>query len=243
MFLDVDQLCVSYPKRANPSVDRVTLGLHAGQMGVLIGSSGCGKTSLLRAVAGLEQASAGEIRLAQSVVSSANEHVAPEARQIGMVFQDFALFPHLTVHDNVSFGLNKQPPAQREARVREVLALVGLSTSSQRYPHELSGGQQQRVALARAIVNKPAILLADEPTGNLDPNTSADIVNLLEKISQSGTTIVMATHDVGIVDRLKRRVIELKHGVIVRDDKKSGYETALPNTDQVQTIEPSGEQA
>jgi cell division transport system ATP-binding protein len=96
--------------------------------------------------------------------------------------------------------------------------------------------------LARAIVNKPAILLADEPTGNLDPNTSADIVNLLEKISQSGTTIVMATHDVGIVNRLKRRVIELKHGVIVRDDKKSGYETALPNTDQVQTIEPAGEE-
>ena len=128
-------------------------------------------------------------------------------------------------------------------RVRTLLEQLDLADKHDTITGELSRGEQQRVALARAIVNKPAILLADEPTGNLDPNTSADIVNLLEKISQSGTTIVMATHDVGIVNRLKRRVIELKHGVIVRDDKKSGYETALPNTDQVQTIEPSGEQA
>ena len=150
MFLDVAQLSVSYPERTRPSVDRVTLGLRAGEMGVLIGPSGCGKTTLLRAVAGLERASAGEIRLAQLVVSSASVHVAPEARRIGMVFQDYALFPHLTVHDNVSFGLHKQPRAEREARVREVLALVGLASSAQRFPHELSGGQQQRVALARA---------------------------------------------------------------------------------------------
>ena len=196
MFLDVDQLCVSYPKRANPSVDRVTLGLHAGQMGVLIGSSGCGKTSLLRAVAGLEQASAGEIRLAQSVVSSANEHVAPEARQIGMVFQDFALFPHLTVHDNVSFGLNKQPPAQREARVREVLALVGLSTSSQRYPHELSGGQQQRVALARALAPKPQLLLLDEPFSSLDVELRERLALEVRSIlKEAQTTALFVTHD------------------------------------------------
>jgi len=196
MFLDVDQLCVSYPKRANPSVDRVTLGLRAGQMGVLIGSSGCGKTSLLRAVAGLEQASAGEIRLAQSVVSSANEHVAPEARQIGMVFQDFALFPHLTVHDNVSFGLNKQPPAQREARVREVLALVGLSTSSQRYPHELSGGQQQRVALARALAPKPQLLLLDEPFSSLDVELRERLALEVRSIlKEAQTTALFVTHD------------------------------------------------
>jgi len=148
MFLDIAQLSVSYPERNRLSVDRVSLSLRAGEMGVLIGPSGCGKTTLLRAVAGLEPASAGEIRLAKSVVSSANAHVAPEARRIGMVFQDYALFPHLTVHDNVSFGLYKQPRAEREARVREVLALVGLSSNAQRYPHELSGGQQQRVALA-----------------------------------------------------------------------------------------------
>jgi iron(III) transport system ATP-binding protein len=196
MFLDVDQLCVSYPKRINPSVDRVTLGLQAGEMGVLIGSSGCGKTSLLRAVAGLERASAGEIRLAQSVVSSANEHVAPEARQIGMVFQDFALFPHLTVHDNVSFGLNKQSPAQREARVREVLALVGLSTSSQRYPHELSGGQQQRVALARALAPKPQLLLLDEPFSSLDVELRERLALEVRSIlKEAQTTALFVTHD------------------------------------------------
>jgi iron(III) transport system ATP-binding protein len=165
-------------------------------MGVLIGSSGCGKTSLLRAVAGLEQVSAGEIRLAQSVVSSANEHVAPEARQIGMVFQDFALFPHLTVRDNVSFGLNKQPPAQREARVREVLALVGLSTSSQRYPHELSGGQQQRVALARALAPKPQLLLLDEPFSSLDVELRERLALEVRSIlKEAQTTALFVTHD------------------------------------------------
>jgi iron(III) transport system ATP-binding protein len=168
MFLDVAQLSVSYPERTRPSVDRVTLGLRAGEMGVLIGPSGCGKTTLLRAVAGLERASAGDILLAQSVVSNGRVHVAPEARRIGMVFQDYALFPHLSVQDNVSFGLHKFPRAERETRVREVLSLVGLSTSAQRYPHELSGGQQQRVALARAIVSQPKVLLLDEPLSNLD---------------------------------------------------------------------------
>ncbi len=196
MFLDVDQLCVRYPKRDKPSVDRVTLGLQAGEMGVLIGSSGCGKTSLLRAVAGLEQASAGEIRLAQSVVSSANEHLAPEARQIGMVFQDFALFPHLTVHDNVSFGLNKQSPAERQARVREVLALVGLSKSTQRYPHELSGGQQQRVALARALAPKPQLLLLDEPFSNLDVELRERLALEVRGIlKEAQITALFVTHD------------------------------------------------
>ena len=166
MFLDVAQLSVSYPERSRPSVDKVTLSLRAGEMGVLIGPSGCGKTTLLRAVAGLEPVDAGEVRLAQSVVSSASVHVAPEARRIGMVFQDYALFPHLSVHDNVGFGLHKQPRAAREARVREVLALVGLSTSAQRYPYELSGGQQQRVALARALAPQPQLLLLDEPFSN-----------------------------------------------------------------------------
>jgi iron(III) transport system ATP-binding protein len=147
-------------------------------------------------VAGLEQASAGEIRLAQSVVSSANEHVAPEARQIGMVFQDFALFPHLTVHDNVSFGLNKQPPVQREARVREVLALVGLSMSSQRYPHELSGGQQQRVALARALAPKPQLLLLDEPFSNLDVELRERLALEVRSIlKEAQTTALFVTHD------------------------------------------------
>ena len=196
MFLDVAQLSVSYPKGTRPSVDRVTLGLHAGEMGVLIGPSGCGKTTLLRAVAGLERASAGEIRLAQSVVSSASVQVAPEARRIGMVFQDYALFPHLSVEDNVSFGLHKKPRAEREARVREVLALVGLASSAQRYPHELSGGQQQRVALARALAPNPQLLLLDEPFSNLDVELRERLALEVRGIlKEAQTTALFVTHD------------------------------------------------
>jgi iron(III) transport system ATP-binding protein len=177
-------------------VDRVTLGLHAGEMGVLIGPSGCGKTTLLRAVAGLERVCAGDIRLAQSVVSSAKVHVAPEARRIGMVFQDYALFPHLSVQDNVSFGLNKLPRAERETRVREVLSLVGLSTSAQRYPHELSGGQQQRVALARALAPKPQLLLLDEPFSNLDVELRERLALEVRSIlKEAQTTALFVTHD------------------------------------------------
>jgi iron(III) transport system ATP-binding protein len=172
------------------------LGLHAGEMGVLIGPSGCGKTTLLRAVAGLERVCAGDIRLAQSVVSSAKVHVAPEARRIGMVFQDYALFPHLSVQDNVSFGLNKLPRAERETRVREVLSLVGLSTSAQRYPHELSGGQQQRVALARALAPKPQLLLLDEPFSNLDVELRERLALEVRSIlKEAQTTALFVTHD------------------------------------------------
>ncbi len=196
MFLDIAQLSVSYPERNRPSVDRVTLGLRAGEMGVLIGPSGCGKTTLLRAVAGLERASAGAIRLAHAVVSSADAHVAPEARRIGMVFQDYALFPHLSVQDNISFGLHKLPRAEREARVREVLTLVGLSTSAQRYPHELSGGQQQRVALARALAPKPQLLLLDEPFSNLDVELRERLAMEVRGIlKEAQTTALFVTHD------------------------------------------------
>ena len=196
MFLDVAQLSVSYPDRSRPSVDRVTLSLRAGEMGVLIGPSGCGKTTLLRAVAGLERVSAGDIRLAQAMVSSGHVHVAPEARRIGMVFQDYALFPHLSVQDNVSFGLHKLPRAEREARVREVLALVGLSSSAQRFPHELSGGQQQRVALARALAPKPQLLLLDEPFSNLDVELRERLALEVRGIlKEAQTTALFVTHD------------------------------------------------
>jgi iron(III) transport system ATP-binding protein len=196
MFLDVHDLQVRYPGRDKAAVERVSFGLNKGQMGVLIGPSGCGKTTLLRAVAGLEPVSAGEIRLAQSVVSSGQVHVAPEARRIGMVFQDYALFPHLSVHDNVGFGLHKQPRAEREARVREVLAMVGLSSSTQRYPHELSGGQQQRVALARALAPKPQLLLLDEPFSNLDVELRERLALEVRGIlKEAQTTALFVTHD------------------------------------------------
>ncbi len=196
MFLDVVQLQVSYPDRARPSVDQVRLGLHAGEVGVLIGPSGCGKTTLLRAVAGLEQVSAGEIRLAQKVVSSVSQHVAPESRRIGMVFQDYALFPHLSVEDNVRFGLHHLSRTAREARVREVLALVGLTSSAQRFPHELSGGQQQRVALARALAPQPQLLLLDEPFSNLDVELRERLALEVRGIlKEAQTTALFVTHD------------------------------------------------
>jgi iron(III) transport system ATP-binding protein len=168
MFLEVSQLEVRYRGSAQAAVHGVTLGLRTGDIGVLIGPSGCGKTTLLRAVAGLEPVNGGEIRLSGQVVSSASVQLAPEARRIGMVFQDYALFPHLDVGRNVAFGIAQLPRAERDLRVREVLALVGLAGSESRYPHELSGGQQQRVALARALAPRPQLLLLDEPFSNLD---------------------------------------------------------------------------
>jgi iron(III) transport system ATP-binding protein len=196
MFLDVAQLQVSYPDRARASVDGVTFSLRAGEIGVLIGPSGCGKTTLLRAVAGLEHVSAGEIQLAQQVVSSTSQHVAPESRRIGMVFQDYALFPHLSVYDNVSFGLHHLSRAARDARVREVLALVGLASSATRFPHELSGGQQQRVALARALAPQPQLLLLDEPFSNLDVELRERLVLEVRAIlKEAQTTALLVTHD------------------------------------------------
>ena len=168
MFLEVSQLKVAYAGRTQPAVREVSFGLHAGDIGVLIGPSGCGKTTLLRAVAGLEPVTAGVIKLAGQVVSSAKVNLAPEARQIGMVFQDYALFPHLSVGRNVGFGIDHLPRIARAERVAEVLELVGLSGQEERFPHELSGGQQQRVALARALAPKPRLLLLDEPFSNLD---------------------------------------------------------------------------
>ena len=196
MFLDVAQLQVRYPDRPRSSVDAVSFGLRAGEVGVLIGPSGCGKTTLLRAVAGLERVTAGEIRLADAVVSSASVRVPPESRRIGMVFQDYALFPHLSVQDNVRFGLHHQARSEQQRRVREVLDLVGLASSAQRYPHELSGGQQQRVALARALAPAPQLLLLDEPFSNLDVELRERLALEVRGILKAAnTTALFVTHD------------------------------------------------
>jgi len=163
---------------------------------VLIGPSGCGKTTLLRAIAGLERASGGEVRISGQVVGGAGVHLPPEARRIGMVFQDYALFPHLDVGRNVAFGLDKLPRAEREARVDEVLALVGLAGLARRMPHELSGGQQQRVALARALAPKPELLLLDEPFSNLDVDLRERLAHELRAILKAaGATALFVTHD------------------------------------------------
>ncbi|MBL8387617.1 MAG: ABC transporter ATP-binding protein [Hydrogenophaga sp.] len=196
MFLQVNQLGVSYPGPVRAAVDGVSLGLRAGDIGVLIGPSGCGKTTLLRAVAGLERASAGSIALQGEVVSGVGRHLPAEQRRIGMVFQDYALFPHLDVGRNVAFGIHRQPRAERQQRVAEVLALVGLDGLQSRYPHELSGGQQQRVALARALAPQPRLLLLDEPFSNLDVDLRERLAHEVRAIlKEAGATALFVTHD------------------------------------------------
>ena len=196
MFLNVSQLTVRYAGRAQPAVDGVSLGLAAGEIGVLIGPSGCGKTTLLRAVAGLEPVSEGEIRLSGQVVSQAGRSVAPEARRIGMVFQDYALFPHLSVERNVAFGIHQWPAPERRARVAEVLRLVGLEGSEAHFPHALSGGQQQRVALARALAPRPQLMLLDEPFSNLDVDLRERLAHEVRGILKAaGATALFVTHD------------------------------------------------
>jgi iron(III) transport system ATP-binding protein len=196
MFLEVIDLSIHYDGRTKRAVDEVSFGLRAGEIGVLIGPSGCGKTSLLRAVAGLETVRGGEIRLSGATVGSAEQSLRPEKRRIGMVFQDYALFPHLDVGHNVAFGIHDLPRTARTARVAAMLELVGLSGSARRYPHELSGGQQQRVALARALAPQPQLLLLDEPFSNLDVDLRERLAQELRDILKAANaTALFVTHD------------------------------------------------
>ena len=177
-------------------VDGVDFSLAAGQIACLLGPSGCGKTTLLRCIAGFEDVAAGEIRLHGAVVSRAGQRVAPEKRRIGMVFQDYALFPHLTVEQNVAFGLGRNPPEDIHLRVRQLLATVGLAGQGDKFPHELSGGQQQRVALARALAPRPELILLDEPFSNLDVGLRERLsVEVREILKREGSTAIMVTHD------------------------------------------------
>ena len=193
--LEIRDLRFSYPGMA-PVVEGFSLTLAEGEIGCLLGSSGCGKTTALRCIAGLEPAHAGEIRLRGEVVSRPGMTVPTEARRVGVVFQDYALFPHLDILDNVAFGLRGQPRTRRRERAAELLALVGLPGSGAKYPHELSGGQKQRVALARALAPSPRLLLLDEPFSNLDGDLrerlSLEVRGILKA---QGTTALLVTHD------------------------------------------------
>ncbi|MBA2722947.1 MAG: ABC transporter ATP-binding protein, partial [Methylibium sp.] len=203
MLLSLDRVCIRYAATASGSgeraaVDGVSFGLAHGQIGVLIGPSGCGKTSLLRAIAGLEPLADGRIALGEEVLGDADQrlHLPPEARRIGMVFQDYALFPHLSVAQNVAFGIQNLPRAQREERVADLLELVGLSGAARRAPHQLSGGQQQRIALARALAPAPRLLLLDEPFSSLDVDLRERLAQELRAIlKKTGTTALFVTHD------------------------------------------------
>ena len=213
MFLDVSQLGVRYTSSPNAAVDGVTFNLQAGEIGVLIGPSGCGKTTLLRAVAGLERAHSGTISLGRRAVSSTNVHVPAEQRRIGMVFQDYALFPHMTAAQNVAFGLHHLGKSEKAARVDEALALVGLETVHQRFPHALSGGQQQRVALARALAPRPQLLLLDEPFSNLDVDLRERLAHEVRSILKAaGATALFVTHDQLEAFAIGDRIGVMHHG-------------------------------
>ena len=196
MFLKISNLTIAYPGRARAAVSDVSFALKEGDIGVLIGPSGCGKTTLLRAVAGLQPANSGSISLGPQVISSNAVHLPAEQRQMGMVFQDYALFPHLDVASNVAFGLAHLPAKQRAQRVAEVLELVGLPNVSKRFAHELSGGQQQRVALARALAPSPRLLLLDEPFSNLDVDLRERLAHEVRGILKAAkATALFVTHD------------------------------------------------
>jgi cell division transport system ATP-binding protein len=222
----LDDVTKVYPAGARPALDHVSMDIDKGEFVFLIGPSGSGKTTVLRLLLREEVADGGVVSVNGRNLNKLPRRKIPDLRRrMGCVFQDFRLLPKKTVYENIAFALEviNKPPKIIKQTVPEVLELVGLTGKAQRLPHELSGGEQQRVAIARAFVNRPLVLLADEPTGNLDPDTSQGIMNLLERINRTGTTVVMATHDNNIVDAMRRRVVELDLGKVVRDQSRGVY--------------------
>jgi len=215
-----------YKTSTRPALEDVSVEMDKGEFVFLIGASGSGKSTFLRLLLREEVPTKGRVYVANfDVVRMARRRVPRLRQSIGCVFQDFRLLNNKTVAENVAFALEVIGKPRNTIRkvVPEVLELVGLEGKAARMPHELSGGEQQRVAIARAFVNRPLMLLADEPTGNLDPDTSQDIMLLLERINRTGTTVLMATHDHSIVDSMRRRVVERSRGQIVRDDSRGVY--------------------
>ncbi len=225
-FTDVTK---HYPNQTRPALDEVNLEITKGEFAFLVGASGSGKSTFLRLVLREDRPTSGSVHVAgKDLGKMPNWKVPHLRRQIGAVFQDFRLLPNKTVYENVAFALQVigRPSEHIRKVVPEVLDLVGLSGKERRFPDELSGGEQQRVAVARAFVNRPMILIADEPTGNLDPATSVGIMRLLDRINRTGTTVVMATHDAAVVDQMRKRVIELDNGAVVRDETRGVYGVA-----------------
>jgi len=218
-----------YARGAKPALDNVTLEIERGEFVFLVGQSGSGKSTFLRLVLREERPTSGHVfALGRDLARLSQWRVPGLRRQIGMVFQDFRLLTNKTVFDNVAIALQVigKPRHHVLTTVPDVLEMVGLAGKERRMPHELSGGEQQRVAIARAFVNRPSVLLADEPTGNLDPTTSIGIMRLLDRINRTGTTVVMATHDDEIVDQMRKRVVELEGGRTVRDQSRGVYGAA-----------------
>jgi len=220
----------TYPGHKKPALVDVSADIDKGEFVFLVGESGSGKSTFLRLVLRETRADQGHVFVADKDLNRLRSWKIPALRrQIGTVFQDFRLLQNKTVAQNVAFALQVigKPRSHINKVVPETLEMVGLDGKGRRMPDELSGGEQQRVAIARAFVNRPKILIADEPTGNLDPNTSIGIMKLLDRINRTGTTVLMATHDAGIVDQMRKRVIELEDGRVVRDQSRGvyGYQT------------------
>lgn len=208
----------------------ITLQVNKGEFVFLVGTSGAGKSTLAKMIYKEEEASRGQIIYNGKNINRMKRSEIPYLRRsIGVVFQDFKLLPNKTVEENVAFALEVTEASRREIKksVPNVLQLVGLAEKALMMPDQLSGGEQQRVCLARAIINNPPLIIADEPTGNLDPDTSMEIVNLLHEINRRGTTIIMATHDHAVVDLMRKRVIALENGRIIRDEERGAYGNAI----------------
>jgi cell division transport system ATP-binding protein len=224
--IQFDHVTKLYPSQTAAALHDLSVEVEKGEFVFLVGPSGSGKSTFLRLVLKEDRPSSGRIRVAGKDLHRLSNWKVPQLRRrIGTVFQDFRLLPNKTLFENVAFALQVIGKSRRQIHrdVPAVLELVGLDGKEDRLPDQLSGGEQQRVAIARAFVNRPLILLADEPTGNLDPGTSVGIMKLLDRINRTGTTVVMATHDQSIVDQMRKRVIELEGGHLVRDQSRGVY--------------------
>lgn len=221
-----DDVTMVYTAGVKPALDHVSLEVERGEFVFLVGKSGSGKSTFLQLVMREIKATSGHVWVLGKEVSKLRNWAVPGLRrQVGTVFQDFRLLPSKTVYENVALAMQVigKPKHAIKTAVPEALALVDLAGKENRLPHELSGGEEQRVAIARAMVNRPELLLADEPTGNLDPDTSLGIMRLLDRINRQGTTVVMATHDADIVNQMRKRVIELQGGHVIRDQSRGVY--------------------
>lgn len=225
-MIELKDVVKQYPN-GNVALKKVNLKIGKGEFVFLIGASGAGKSSLIKLLLCEEKATEGSVLVeGKNLTEIKRKKIPYHRRKLGVVFQDFRLLADRTVYENVAYALEiiGENNRQIKKKVNMALALVGLSRKYKSYPNELSGGEQQRVAIARALVNKPIILIADEPTGNLDPETSNEIMDLIDQINQMGTTVIVSTHDNILVDRMKKRVIEIENGNVIRDQQKGQYE-------------------
>lgn len=221
-----DKVSKLYPSFSDPALHNVTCTIQGGEFVTIVGHSGAGKTTLLKLLLAEEAPTSGTVFFESTNIHSQRRKVLHHfRRKIGVIFQDYRLIPNKTAYENIAFAMEASGKSDAEivANVPQVLSLVGLSEKVSNFPHELSGGERQRVAIARAIINQPELIIADEPTGNLDPINTREIIDLLKHVNKIGTTVILTTHNKGVVDSIGKRVLTLEKGRIVRDDKDGKY--------------------